>query len=474
MLRTANFNDGTLHRLRARQRRLGGLGRGARRRRGLARQGRRRGLLRRPDPAGLLRDPRAGARAEADRRLERERLRASSTTSRRPTSSSPASTSRSTRPSSATARRRAGSSTRRASSPAASGSDTYYDMQVVVNGLVVTVLVNGANVLSKQLAPALHRRPALRPQHGPRRRRLEQLARHLRQLHRAGAAAAVVVREHRGLHRRRRRPLHRRPAPAPGRSPPAATPARRRSTAAATSVMTPAGARAPATRTVDVDVDDQARRAAARGGLVFDYYRAERLQVRRARPRRRAPSSSATGSGTSGSSTRRFTTPLAAGVDYKLSLSLNGTTVTVSLNGTALGSFSYNGAVADGGLGTISRTGTTSFDNVHVDDRRRTSSNSPDSQPPTLTVPANVTRATDPGKATAIDLRLDARHRDRDRQRRRRLARPLGRAGREHLPDRRDDDHLDGDRRLRQPDRSHAARHRRRRREARARRCRRT
>ena len=93
---------------------------------------------------------------------------------------------------------------------ATSQSDTYYDMQVVVNGLVVTVLVNGVAVLTKQLDPRYIDGAAVRPQQGPRRRRLEQLARHLRQLHRPGAAAAVHLREHRGLRRRRRRPLHRR------------------------------------------------------------------------------------------------------------------------------------------------------------------------------------------------------------------------------------------------------------------------
>ena len=95
----------------------------------------------------------------------------------------------------------------------------------------------------------------------------------------------------------------------------------------------------------------------------------------------------------------RFATPLSAGVDYRLSLSLIGTTVTVTVNGALLGSFSYNGAVVDGGLGTISRTGTTSFDDVHVVIGTHVS-NLPDSEPPVLTVPANVTRAADPGKAT--------------------------------------------------------------------------
>ena len=97
----------------------------------------------------------------------------------------------------------------------------------------------------------------------------------------------------------------------------------------------------------------------------------------------------------------RFLTPLAAGVDYRLSLTLIGTAVTVTLNGTVLGSFSYNSAIADGGLGTISRTGTTSFDDLHVAIGAYVS-NSPDSAPPVVTLPANVTRSNDAGKATAF------------------------------------------------------------------------
>ena len=76
-----------------------------------------------------------------------------------------------------------------------------------------------------------------------------------------------------------------------------------------------------------------------------------RLQVRRARSRRRARSSSGTGSRTSWVEDARFTTSLAAGVDYKLSLSLTGTAVTVTLNGAVLGSFSYYGAVPMAGSG---------------------------------------------------------------------------------------------------------------------------
>ena len=85
----------------------------------------------------------------------------------------------------------------------------------------------------------------------------------------------------------------------------------------------------------------------------------------------------------------RFATPLVAGVDYRVVLVLNGTAVAVTLNGVQVGSFSYNGAVADGGLGAISRTGTTAFDDVRVAIGARVSS-SPDNQPPVLTAAVGI------------------------------------------------------------------------------------
>ena len=139
--------------------------------------------------------------------------------------------------------------------------------------------------------------------------------------------------EHRGLRRRRRRPLHRRRRPAPGRSRPAATRARRRRPRRRRALMT-LPARAAGDTEVDARGDGQGSSGGV-GGLVFDYYSTDGLQVRRRSTSRPARSSSATGSGTSGSSTRAFTATLAAGVDYKLSLALSGTTVTVSLNGVA-------------------------------------------------------------------------------------------------------------------------------------------
>ena len=97
----------------------------------------------------------------------------------------------------------------------------------------------------------------------------------------------------------------------------------------------------------------------------------------------------------------RFATPLAAGVDYRVALVLNGTAVAVSVNGTQIGTLSYNGAVADGGLGTISGAGTTSYDDLKVTIGARVS-NSPDNQPPVLTPPVNLTRSTDPGQPKAF------------------------------------------------------------------------
>ena len=90
--------------------------------------------------------------------------------------------------------------------------------------------------------------------------------------------------------------------------------------------------------------------AAGSGGFVFDYYSDNDFKY--------AALDLATGSVTVAHRIKnrwvvdaRFTATLAAGVDYRLTLRLNGPTVTVLLNGTELGSFSYYGAVVDGGIG---------------------------------------------------------------------------------------------------------------------------
>ncbi|TMF57452.1 MAG: hypothetical protein E6I19_03505 [Chloroflexi bacterium] len=57
---------------------------------------------------------------------------------------------------------------------------------------------------------------------------------------------------------------------------------------------------------------------------------------------------------------------LLATTDYTLSLTLKGTSVAVTLNGTYVTSWGYNAPVADGSLGLFTKGGTSSFDNVHV------------------------------------------------------------------------------------------------------------
>lgn len=55
---------------------------------------------------------------------------------------------------------------------------------------------------------------------------------------------------------------------------------------------------------------------------------------------------------------------LAAGVDYTLGLTLQGTTVNVTLNGQTVASRAYSALVTDGSFGLLSRSGKTSFDSV--------------------------------------------------------------------------------------------------------------
>lgn len=61
-----------------------------------------------------------------------------------------------------------------------------------------------------------------------------------------------------------------------------------------------------------------------------------------------------------------FAATLSAGTDYSLGLELRGTVATVTLNGFVIGSYAYNAAVADGRVGTLSRTGTASFERFRL------------------------------------------------------------------------------------------------------------
>ena len=57
---------------------------------------------------------------------------------------------------------------------------------------------------------------------------------------------------------------------------------------------------------------------------------------------------------------------LVAGADSTLTVTIRGTTVSVLVNGTFALSFAFNAPIADGDLGVVSRSGTTSFDSFRV------------------------------------------------------------------------------------------------------------
>ena len=75
--------------------------------------------------------------------------------------------------------------------------------------------------------------------------------------------------------------------------------------------------------------------------------------------------------------------------DAKVTLKLSGTTVEVRLGGVLVGSFSHNGPVLDGGLGTLVAAGSASFDDVRVFMGTR-QINAVDNVAPTLTMPRDV------------------------------------------------------------------------------------
>jgi hypothetical protein len=281
--------------------------------------------------------------------------------------------------------------------PAGVQSNKAYDLEVVVNGLVVTVYVSGSARLSYQFAPRwIDNQPYglnkglvglgsnnsrgqfqnftvqdLPPQ--ATMDNTEDFADGVADLFTGGNASTWTV--------------------SAGRY--AGTPAGGN---VATSLMTlPVRAAGDTTVTFESNL---IAAGAGSGGLLFDYYSATDFKY--------VTVDVAAGKVVVGHRKKNqwltdasFAASLTAGVDYKLSLSLQGGTVVVSLNGTQLGSFAYNAVVTDGGLGTISRVGTTSFDNVHVQIGTHVS-DSPDATPPTLGPPADVTRSTDAGKATAL------------------------------------------------------------------------
>ena len=96
-----------------------------------------------------------------------------------------------------------------------------------------------------------------------------------------------------------------------------------------------------------------------------------------------------------------FVAVLPAG-DITLAFSLAGTTVTVWIDGVKVISFSYNSGIVDGGIGALVESGQASFDDLHVFVGTRLV-NAVDIVPPTVSVPRNVT-ATMPSGQTAVYL----------------------------------------------------------------------
>ncbi len=95
----------------------------------------------------------------------------------------------------------------------------------------------------------------------------------------------------------------------------------------------------------------------------------------------------------------RFAVALPAG-DVRVTLKLSGTTVEVRVGGVLVGSFSYHGPVLDGGLGMLVAAGTASFDDVRTFIGTRLV-NAVDGVAPVLTVPPDVVVAA-PAGATAV------------------------------------------------------------------------
>jgi hypothetical protein len=101
-----------------------------------------------------------------------------------------------------------------------------------------------------------------------------------------------------------------------------------------------------------------------------------------------------------------FAATLVAGTDYVLDVSLKDTVATVSLNGNVLGSWVYNAATADGQVGVLTRSGTSSFDRFQIQTDDSAFAGSPP-QPPELRIgDASVTEGNSGQKAVTLTLSM--------------------------------------------------------------------
>ncbi|MFZ0529420.1 MAG: HYR domain-containing protein [Propionicimonas sp.] len=137
--------------------------------------------------------------------------------------------------------------------------------------------------------------------------------------------------------------------------------------------------------------------AAGRGGVVFDHYQADDFKFVTVD---RSTSTLAIGHVLRGRTVvdASYAITLPAG-DLPIKLGLSGTTVTVWLGGVLVGSYSYNAGVLDGGIGVLSAAGTASFDDVQVFVGTRFI-NAVDDTPPTVTPPRDLTVAAAVGQTS--------------------------------------------------------------------------
>ncbi|MGB7963493.1 MAG: HYR domain-containing protein, partial [Propionicimonas sp.] len=137
--------------------------------------------------------------------------------------------------------------------------------------------------------------------------------------------------------------------------------------------------------------------ATGRGGVVFDHYQADDFKfVTIDRP----SSTLAIGHVIRGRTVidASWAVTLPAG-DLPIQVGLAATTVTVWLGGVKVGSHSYNGGVLDGGIGTLAAAGRASFDDVRVFVGTRFI-NAVDATPPVVTPPKDVTVAAAAGRTS--------------------------------------------------------------------------
>ncbi|HEX4527110.1 MAG TPA: PKD domain-containing protein [Gaiellaceae bacterium] len=273
--------------------------------------------------------------------------------------------------------------------------NTSYDMQVVVNGLVISVLVNGVQVLSQQLSPRWINGVAngfnmglvgvgSNNSQGVFDNVIVQALPPLSQFANTDSfdtgTADYFTGDKTGTW-----------TVSSGTYNGTAT------SSAAAAVLVPG---VPPTPDAYVEWETVLKGGGGLGGLAFDYYSSDDYKY--------VTLDTTTGALTIGHLRKgRFVTDftmtatITPGADQKLTLALSGTSVTVSVNGVQQTVYYFNSDVVDGSLGLLTKTGSKSFDNTRIQVGTHIV-NAVDSVPPTLTVPADVTRNTDAGKPTAF------------------------------------------------------------------------